>query len=109
MRYRDDGRVPQREERPDETARRRQPGERRPTARSMSVDDDGGLRGWVGLPELFAFGFEAAPEAGTTVETVMNNPPFLLESDNVRSRRPAVFAVERSHAAGRQRCDRADA
>ena len=60
------------------------------------VDDDGGLRGWVGLPELFAFGFEAAPEAGTTVETVMHNPPFLLESDNVEA---AVRLFSRSSEA----------
>ena len=60
------------------------------------VDDDGGLCGWVGLPELFASGIEAAPEAGTTVETVMNNPPFLLESDNVEA---AVRLFSRSSEA----------
>lgn len=47
------------------------------------VDDDGRLRGWVGLPDLFAFGFEAAPSAGESVENAMDTPPFLLESDNV--------------------------
>ena len=47
------------------------------------VDDNGRLRGWVGLPELFAFGFDAAPGAGESVENVMHTPPFLLESDNV--------------------------
>ncbi|MXY41506.1 MAG: chloride channel protein [Rhodospirillaceae bacterium] len=47
------------------------------------VDDDGRLRGWVGLADLFAFGFDAAPSAGGSVEHVMDTPPFLLESDNV--------------------------
>ena len=47
------------------------------------VDDDGRLRGWVGLADLFAFGFDAAPSAGGSVENVMDSPPFLLESDNV--------------------------
>ena len=47
------------------------------------VDDDGGLRGWVGLPELYSFGFDATPGAGDMVENVMATPPFLLESDNV--------------------------
>ena len=47
------------------------------------VDDGGRLRGWVGLADLFAFGFDAAPSAGGSVENVMDTPPFLLESDNV--------------------------
>ena len=47
------------------------------------VDDGGRLRGWVGLPELFAYGFDAAPRAGESVENVIHSPPFLLESDNV--------------------------
>jgi len=47
------------------------------------VDDEGGLRGAIGLRDLFAFGFDAAREAHEAVENVMRTPPFLLAEDNV--------------------------